>query len=141
VESKIKDLKHKLARAFVKYCKAKCIGTVVVGKVKGIRKRVQYNKNANQKIHLMWRFCKILQKLKYNLEEEGIVVVQEDESYTTQLCPVYRNKNKSKDGNYKYSKCGFSYHRDGVGAINLFKNFMEKVSGSFMVSVDKLTHS
>jgi len=87
VERKIEDLEHKLTRAFVKYCKAKGIGTVVIGKIKGIRERAKYSKNANQKIHLMWRFNKLLQKLKYKLEGEGIVVVEEDESYTTQLCP------------------------------------------------------
>jgi putative transposase len=68
VERKIEDLEHKLTRAFVKYCKAKGIGTVVIRKLKGIRERAKYNKNANQKIHLMWRFSKLLQKLKYKLE-------------------------------------------------------------------------
>ncbi len=140
VERKIEDLEHKLTKAFVRYCKAKGIGKVVIGKVKGIRERAKYNKNANQKIHLMWRFGKLLQKLKYKLEGEGIVVVEEDESYTTQLCPVCGNKHKPKDRNYICPKCGFSYHRDGVGAINLFKRFMEKVSGSVIeLPVDGLT--
>jgi putative transposase len=56
VERKIEDLEHKLTRAFAKYCKAKGIGTVVIGKLKGIRERAKYNKSANQEIHLMWRF-------------------------------------------------------------------------------------
>jgi putative transposase len=68
VGRKIEGLEHKLTRAFVKYCKVKGIGTVVIGKIKSIRKRTKYNKNANQKIHLMWRFSKLLQKLKYKLE-------------------------------------------------------------------------
>jgi len=141
VERKIEDLEHKLTKAFVKYCKVKGIGTVVIGRVKGIRDRAKHNKNANQKIHLMWRFNKLLQKLKYKLEGEGIVVVEEDESYTTQLCPVCGNKHKPKDRNYICPKCGFSYHRDGVGAINLFKKFMEKVSGSLVkLPVDRGFH-
>ncbi|NPA14300.1 MAG: IS200/IS605 family element transposase accessory protein TnpB [Aquificae bacterium] len=139
VGRKIEDLEHKLTRAFVNYCKAKGIGTVVIGKVKGIREKAKYNKNANQKIHLMWRFGRLLQKLKYKLEGEGIVVVEEDERYTTQLCPVCGNKYKPKDRNYICPKCGFSYHRDGVGAINLFKRFMEKVSGRLILPVGGLT--
>jgi putative transposase len=139
VERKIEDLEHKLTRAFVKYCKAKGIGTVVIGRIKGIREKVKYNKNANQKIHLMWRFSKLLQKLKYKLEGEGIVVVEEDESYTTQLCPACGNKHKPKGRNYTCPKCGFNYHRDGVGAINLFRRFMRKVSGSLVLPVDGLT--
>jgi len=139
VERKIEDLEHKLTRAFVKYCKAKEIGTVVIGKLKGIRERAKYGKNANQKIHLMWRFNKILQKLKYKLENEGIVVVEEDESYTTQLCPKCGNRHKPKNRNYICPVCGFSYHRDGVGAINLFKRFMEKVSGRLKLPVDGVT--
>jgi putative transposase len=139
VERKIEDLEHKLTRAFVNYCKAKGIGTVVIGKVKGIREKAKYNKNANQKIHLMWRFGRLLQKLKYKLEGEGIVVVEEDERYTTQLCPVCGNKYKPKDRNYICPKCGFSYHRDGVGAINIFKRFIEKVSGRLILPVGGLT--
>ncbi len=139
VGRKIEDLEHKLTRAFVKYCKAKGIGTVVIGKLKGIRERAKYGKNANQKIHLMWRFNKLLQKLGYKLENEGIVVVKEDESYTTQLCPKCGNRHKPKNRNYVCPACGFSYHRDGVGAINLFRRFMEKVSGSFNLPVDGLT--
>jgi len=139
VERKIEDLEHKLTKAFVKYCKAKGIGTVVIGKIKGIRERAKYNKEVNQKIHLMWRFNKLLQKLKYKLKGEGIVVVEEDESYTTQLCPKCGNKHKPKNRNYVCHTCGFSYHRDGVGAINLFKRFMEKVSGRVKLPVDGLT--
>ena len=136
IERKIEDLEHKLTRAFVKYCKVKEIGTVVIGKLKGIRERAKYGKNANQKIHLMWRFNKLLQKLRYKLESEGIVVVEEDESYTTQLCPKCGNKHKPKNRNYVCPVCGFSYHRDGVGAVNLFKRFMEKVSGRLKLPVD-----
>ena len=141
VERKIEDLEHKLTRSFVKYCKGKGIGTVVIGKLKGIRAKAKYNKGANQKIHLMWRFRKLLQKLRYKLEGEGIVVEEEEESYTTQLCPACGNKHKPKNRNYVCSVCGFSYHRDGVGAINLFRRYMRKVSGSydFKLSVDGLT--
>jgi len=139
VERKIEDLEHKLIRVFVKYCKAKGIGTVVIGKLKGIRERAKYGKNANQKIHLMWRFNKLLQKLRYKLKGEGIVVVEEDESYTTQLCPKCGNKHKPKNRNYVCPVCVFSYHRDGVGAVNLFRRFKEKVSGSLKLPVDGLT--
>ena len=140
VERKIEDLEHKLTRVFVKYCKAKGIGTVVIGKLKGIRERAKYGKNANQKIHLLWRFNKLLQKLKYKLENEGIVVVAENESYTTQLCPKCGNRHKPKNRNYVCPVCVFSYHRDGVGAVNLFRRFKEKVSGRWKFPVDGLTH-
>ncbi len=109
---------------------------MVIGKLKGIRERAKYSKNANQKIHLMWRFNKLLQKLRYKLEDEGIVVVEENESYTTQLCPKCGNRHKPKNRNYVCPACGFSYHRDGVGAINLFRRFMEKVSGRLKLPVD-----
>ena len=138
VERKIEDLEHKLTRAFVKYCKAKGIGKVVIGKLKGIRERARYSRNANQKIHLMWRFRKLLQKLKYKLEGEGIVVVEEDERDTTQLCPKCGDKHKPRDRNYTCPVCGFRYHRDGVGAINLFRRHIEKVSGR-EIPVDGLT--
>jgi putative transposase len=52
------------------------------------------------------------------MEGEDIVVVEENGSYTTQLCPKCESKHKPKDRNYICPVCGFSYHRDGVGAVN-----------------------
>ena len=46
-----------------------------------------------------------------------------DESYTSQTCPVCGSKNKTNNRNYICSECDFKYHRDGVGAINIYRKY------------------
>lgn len=53
----------------------------------------------------------------------GIKVRQIDEAYTSQTCPKCGNRNKVNNRNYNCS-CGFSYHRDGIGAINIRQKYL-----------------
>ena len=48
----------------------------------------------------------------------GIKVVKINEAYTSQTCPKCGSRKKPNNRNYT-CKCGFKYHRDGVGAINI----------------------
>jgi len=45
------------------------------------------------------------------------------ENGTSQECPVCGSRNKPENRNYECRKCGFRYHRDGVGAINIYKKY------------------
>ncbi|MGC9770975.1 transposase [Fervidobacterium islandicum] len=46
------------------------------------------------------------------------------ESYTSKTCPVCGQENGPKGRRYKCTNCGFEYHRDGVGAINIYKRYL-----------------
>ena len=63
--------------------------------------------------------------IEYKATLAGIKVEFEDESYTSQTCPNCGHRHKPRNRNYHCKACGYKYHRDGVGAINLWK----KVSG------------
>ncbi|WPX08876.1 transposase [Anaerocellum danielii] len=53
----------------------------------------------------------------------GIEVVYVKENMTSQICPVCGSKNKPQDRRYECKSCGFKYHRDGVGAINIYGKY------------------
>ena len=130
IDNQIKDALHQHTTKFLKYCKvSKGIGTIVLGDLTGIRKRIDYGKKTNQKLH-QWAFGKITDLITYKAKALGIKVEVIDEAYTSQTCPVCGKRKKPTTRNYTCS-CGFKYHRDGVGAMNI----REKYLGHFGVPV------
>lgn len=125
IDNQIKDCLHKHTTSFVKLCSEKDIGVIVLGDLTNIRDDIDYGKKSNQKIH-QWAFGKITQLITYKAERLGIQVKSINESYTSQTCPKCLNKKKVNSRGYK-CKCGVTYHRDGIGAINIYK----KYQGSF----------
>ena len=129
IDNQIKDALHKQTTQFVEHCQAKGIGTIILGDLTGIRKRMDYGKRANQKLH-QWAFGKIAALITYKAKALGIKVKVIDESYTSQTCPKCGTRKKPNTRNY-ICTCGLKYHRDGVGAINI----REKYLGHFGVPV------
>ena len=122
IDNQIRDGLHKHTTEFVKLCESGSIGTIVIGDLTGIRDNINYGKRANQKLH-QWAFGKVTQLISYKAKALGIKVEVIDEAYTSQTCPRCGNKHKPSNREYK-CKCGFSYHRDGVGAINIRKKYL-----------------
>jgi len=121
IDNQIKDALHKHTTKFLKYCKDKGIGTIVLGDLTGIRENINYGNRANQKLH-QWAFGKITSLITYKSKVLGVKVVQIDEAYTSQTCPNCGNRKKPHNREYA-CKCGFRYHRDGVGAINILRKY------------------
>ena len=122
IDNQIKDALHKQTTKFVKYCQMKGIGTIILGDLTGIRNNIDYGKRTNQKLH-QWAFSKIAELITYKAKSLGIKVKVIDESYTSQTCPSCGNRKKSTNRNYT-CPCGFKYHRDGVGAINIREKYL-----------------
>ena len=124
LEAQLKDAEHKITSRFVSDCQRAKADTIVIGDLKGIRDRAKFGKLCNQKIH-QWAFARIASMIEYKAALAGIKVEFMDESYTSQTCPNCGIRHKPRNRNYHCKACGYKYHRDGVGAINLWK----KVSG------------
>jgi putative transposase len=124
LNAQIKDAEHKITSRFISDCQRAKADTIVIGDLNGIRDRAKFSKKSNQKIH-QWAFSRIAQKICYKAEMAGIGVIFTSEAYTSQTCPKCANRKKPRNRNYHCTHCGFEYHRDGVGAINLW----QKVSG------------
>ena len=128
LNAQLKDAEHKITSRFISDCIKAKADTIVIGDLKGIRKRAKFSKKSNQKVH-QWAFARLQLMICYKAELAGLKVKVVSEAYTSQTCPRCGNRKKPINRNYHCNHCGFEYHRDGVGAINLYN----KVSG-FMLS-------
>ncbi|ONI45903.1 hypothetical protein AN640_04015 [Candidatus Epulonipiscium fishelsonii] len=71
-----------------------------------------------------WSFYRLSKFIEYKAKLEGIKVEYVNPAYSSQTCPVCREKNKVKDRGYK---CGYRNHRDVVGAINISLGYKIKL--------------
>ncbi|ABQ47129.1 transposase, IS605 OrfB family [Thermotoga petrophila RKU-1] len=122
LRNQINDIMHKITSSFIGLCLRKQIRTIVIGDVTGIRERADYSDNANQKIH-QWQFRKLIEMIRYKAEQFGIEVKLISEANTSKTCPNCGAKNNPNGRRYHCKACGFEYHRDGVGAINIWKRY------------------
>lgn len=134
LDRQIHDALHKHTSKLRDICLQRGIGTVVIGTLKNIRGSMKYGRKANQKLH-QWAFAKIVELLTYKLEAIGVRVVGCDESYTSQTCPQCGERRKPSNRNYRCRACGFTYHRDGVGAINIRRKYLGHSSLLLMSSL------
>ena len=130
LNAQLKDAEHKITSRFISDCIKAKADTIVIGKLKGIRKRAKFSKKSNQKVH-QWAFARLQSMICYKAELAGLKVKFVSEAYTSQTCPRCGNRKKPTNRNYHCNHCGFEYHRDGVGAINLWN----KVSGFILSPV------
>lgn len=127
----LNDYLHKVTRAIVDYCVKNDITTVVIGDITGIRKDKDHGDRNNQKLHSL-PFFKIYGMLEYKLTLEGITLVKQEESYTSQIPPsapevskrYAGKKNRFKRGLYRDGDA--LYNADGVGAYNILKKYLVK---------------
>lgn len=122
IDNQIKDGLRKHTRKLLDECELRGIGTIVVGNLTGIRDNIDYGKKSNQKLH-QWPFAKLINMITYKAKALGIKVKHINEAYTSQTCPKCGNRKKPTHREYKCN-CGFTYHRDGVGAINIRQKYL-----------------
>lgn len=121
INNQVRDILHKTTSHFVGWCLSNGIGTIAVGDVRKIRERADYNDTANQKIH-QWMYGRLLKMLEEKTKLAGVKLVYVNEAYTSRTCPTCGSQNTVKNRKYR-CECGFEYHRDGVGAVNIFKRY------------------
>lgn len=123
LSNQIKDIQHKQTTRLVSTLRNRGVQTVVIGDIRNIRLSVDYGKKANQKIHQMLH-GQTCWMLTYKAERLGMKVALQDERYTSQTCPQCCKRHKPSNRNYSCRSCGFKFHRDGIGAINIRKKYL-----------------
>ncbi|MBA3534921.1 MAG: IS200/IS605 family element transposase accessory protein TnpB [Ardenticatenales bacterium] len=120
----MRDMEHKVSRAIVEVAVERAANTLVIGDVRDIADEVALGKRTNQKIS-GWNHGKIRAYTTYKAEAEGIVVVLQEEHYTSQTCPTpsCRQRHKPRGRTYRCPSCGFQSHRDVVGQVNILSSF------------------
>ena len=127
----INDYLHKVTRAVVTYCKDNDINTVIIGDITNIRKDNNLGHVTNQQLHAL-PYKKIYLMLEYKLALEGITLIKQPESYSSQTSPLAPQVSKtyaSKANRVKrglYVDDGNSWNADCVGAFNIVRLFLGK---------------
>ena len=118
-ERQILDCIHKISKLYLDYCLDNCIKTVYYGKLDSCTRNTKERtgKFIGQKLN-EWNFGELTKQLHNKLERYGIDLIDVSEAYTSQTCPNCSSRHKPKDRNY-ICKCGYTQHRDLVGAINI----------------------
>ena len=108
-------------------CAMKVASTVRGGAVrKGLRK----SNTSLAAYSTQWSHGSVRHKLTYKAERLGMVVALQDEHFTSRTCPHCGYVRSKVAGRvFRCPKCGWVYHRDGVGAINIRRKYL----GSFPV--------
>lgn len=122
LDNQLRDILHKQTTKLVSTLHQGGVQTVVIGDVRDIRKDLDYGARANQNMH-QWLHGQVRWMISYKAEQNGMDIVLQDEAYTSQTCPACGNLHKLGGRQYR-CKCGFEYHRDGVGAYNIRAKYL-----------------
>lgn len=120
LKHQIADIEHQQTTRLVSTLYREGVQTVVIGDVRDIRQDTDVGSTNNQKVH-QWSHGSVRHMLTYKAERLGMRAVLQEEAYTSRTCPQcgHRHKSAVQGRNFSCRKCGFRYHRDGVGAMNI----------------------
>jgi putative transposase len=113
------DQDHKLSREIINYAIKHGIKTIKMEMLSGIRKRTTSKSRKNSYSINSWSFYRLQQFIVYKARLAGIRILFVDPRYTSQICPNCGNKHKASDRLYRCPECGYTKHRDLIGAINI----------------------
>lgn len=122
-ERKVNNDLHKTSKIYSDYCVCNNIKTVIVGDLTKFNMNLNQTYGNKQKL-VQWQHGKLVNLIKYKVEKYGIDVAEISEAYTSQTCPNCGNKHKPMSRNYVCKECGFSMHRDLVGACNILSKYI-----------------
>jgi putative transposase len=130
----IQEIEHKETSYLVHTLKQEGVEKLVIGDVRDIRQELDVGSKNNQKLH-QWSFGSIRHKLTYKAERLGMRTVVQEESYTSRTCPScgHRRKSSPKGRVFHCPKCGWTGHRDVVGAANIRFKYRGEFGGRHVV--------
>jgi len=110
-----------VVNSFVKSCWSEGVSEIITGDLNGIRTNGKnMGKKSNSMVHNFWSHRYLVHRIKYKAEEYGMKVSEEDESYTSSVCPKCCSSNVIKRKRlFKCLDCTLEAHRDSVGCVNI----------------------
>lgn len=111
--NKLKDIDHKISREIIEFAKLEKIKVIKLENLEKLQKR-----NSNIQSVNVWSYHRLLTYIIYKAEKEGMQVYLVDPKNTSKKCPNCCKIN-SLIGRRYLCKCGYTNHRDIVGAINI----------------------
>jgi len=116
-ERRIRDLRHKATRKVITSCIEQKVGKLFIGNPHGVRNR-DSGRHHNQRM-AVWEYGKDIDYLTHKAKQAHIMSFTGSERGSSSQCPVCGHKHKPKGRNWACKACGFSGHRDLVGAVNM----------------------
>ena len=134
LKHQIQDVEHKQTSKLITTLHKAGVQALVIGDVRDIRQDLDVGSKNNQKLH-QWSHGSVRHLLTYKAERHGMQVRLQEESYTSKTCCAcgHRRKSPVQGRNFRCSKCGFRFHRDGVGAINIRAKYQGNFGNSLVV--------
>ena len=111
------DQDHKVSRAIVDFAYENKVSTICLETLANIRQTTRTSRKNAKNLHT-WSFYRLAAFIEYKANLKGIKVEYVNPRYTSQTCPNCQTKNKADDRTYTCA-CGFTKHRDIVGAMNI----------------------
>ncbi len=126
IERRVRDMRHKATRQAIDFCIGHKVGKLFIGNPDGVRRNAcgrKHNLRMSQ-----WEYGKDINYLEQKSKQSAIECFTGSERGTSSRCPECGAKHKPSGRNWNCKACGFSGHRDVVGAINMHPlAFDEKV--------------
>jgi putative transposase len=116
-ERRVRDLRHQGASKVIEFCKRNHVGSLFVGNPDGVRSKPS-GRYHNQRIS-QWEYGKDIDYLSHKSERAGIMCFTGNERGTSSRCPGCGHRQKPTGRVWKCKSCGFTGHRDIVGAVNM----------------------
>ncbi len=117
------DFDHQVARKAANHVVAHNSGRLVYGDVRGIEQRTKKRRSASRhQRQLLSQWSRGRQEHYVN-EKAGLEGEHLDEAGSTKTCPACGARNRPTGRDYRCVNpvCGFTCHRDAVGAINILQ--------------------
>ena len=126
--ARMEDYMHKASRYIVKYCAKHNVHTIVIGKNKGWKQKVDMGEVANQRF-VQIPFARLMEMIEYKARECGIAVILTEESYTSGTSFIdnemptkeYYNKARRVKRGLFLSDHGIEINADLNGAYQIMK--------------------
>jgi putative transposase len=138
LEQQIKDIEHKQTSQLITTLQQAGVRTLVIGDVRDLRQDTDVGHTKNQKIH-QWSAGSVRQKLTYKAQHLGMEVVLQEEAHTSRTCPKcgYRRKSSPRGRVFRCTnkQCRFIWHRDSVGATNIWYKYRGEFGVPHVVGV------
>ncbi|MDQ2738006.1 MAG: transposase [Actinomycetota bacterium] len=118
-DARLHDFNHQVSRKAADFAITHDTGRIVAGDVRGIELRTRAKQRANRSTRQQlsqWERGSQEDLLQY---KTGVELEHIDESYSSQQCPACPARNRPTGRRYRCRICGFTCHRDAVGAINI----------------------
>ena len=122
-DRKTNDCLHKITKHYVDYCIMNDISKVYYGDLDSATRSTKgrINKHVGQKLQ-QFEHGELIRLLETKVSRYGIELIKVKEYYTSQKCPNCNKLNKTSSRNYVCKSCGYTQHRDIVGAINILND-------------------